>query len=147
MNVNEIKSDFQFLGNRIVEFSIKTENSTPGKLEIEYDIDYNINQIIEKEEMLIGTLDFIAKIQGKTNEGAVPLLIQLVMEGGFAANKEKVSNDQFGKLLEQNGLVALSQISRSYIVSATSLSGISPSIKLPMINIFSLIEKKKEKNN
>lgn len=143
MNINEIKSDFQFLGNRIVEFFIKTENSNPGKLEIRSNIDYNINNIIEKDEMFVGTLDFIVDISGETTDGSKPLLIKLVMEGGFIASKEKISIDIFSDMIEKNGLVALSQISRAYLISATSLSGISPAIKLPMINVFSLIEKKK----
>ena len=144
MDVNEIKSDFQFVGNRINEFSLKTENSTPGKLEVKYDIDYNINNIDEKDDVLVGTLDFFVNIQGKTADGSVPLSIKLIMEGGFVANKEKINKDLFTSLIEQNGLVALSQISRSYIISATSLSGITPAIKLPMINIFSLIKLKKK---
>lgn len=147
MNVKEVSSDFQFLGNRIVEFAIKTENSTPGKLEMNADIDYNINDIDEKDEVLTGTLDFIVNIQGKSNDGSTPLSIKLIMEGGFIASKEKIDINVFKDMIEKNGLIALSQISRSYLISATSLSGISPAIKLPMINVFSLIKKKKEKTS
>lgn len=144
MDTNKIKSDFQFIGNRIVEFTIKTENSTPGKLEVKYDVDYSINNIVEKDDVRIGKLDFFVAIEGKTTDGNIPLSIRLVMEGGFIANKEKVSKELFVDLVEKNGLIVLSQISRSYIIGATSLSGISPAIKLPMINVFSLIEKKKQ---
>lgn len=66
------------------------------------------------------------------------------MKSGFTAINEKIDINVFKDMIEKNGLVALSQISRSYLISATSLSGISPAIKLPMINVFSLIKKKKE---
>jgi len=62
MNVNEISSDFQFLGNRIVEFLIKTDNSNQGKLYIDSDIDYEIKNIEEKEGHYLGFLDLIVKI-------------------------------------------------------------------------------------
>ncbi len=49
-------------------------------------------------------------------------------------------------MVEMNGLITLSQISRSYFISATALSGISPAIKLPMVNAFSLIKNKRKDN-
>ena len=147
MDINDIKSDFQFIGNRIVEFSITTKNSNPGKLEVTYDIDYNVNNINEKDKMLIGTLDFFIKIKGKSIDGSVPLSINLIMEGGFIANKDKINTELFKDMIEKNGLIVLSQISRSYIIGVTSLSGISPAIKIPMINVFSLIKKKKSEQN
>lgn len=144
MNVNEISSDFQFLGNRVVEFLIKTDDAIPSKLHIDTDIDYNINSISEKEDMLVGTLDFLVNIAGNAADGSVSLSIKLVMEGCFIAKKEKIDIETFKELIEKNGLIALSQISRSFLISATSLSGISPAIKLPMINVLSLIKKKKK---
>jgi hypothetical protein len=48
-------------------------------------------------------------------------------------------------MLELNGLTTLSQLSRAYILSVTALSGITPPVKLPMINIFKLRQQKKEK--
>lgn len=141
MDVNSVKSDFQFLGNRIVEFSIKTQNVNPGKINLESDIDYNITDIMEKDEKFVGRLDFIINIEGKTDD-ETPLSIKLIMEGCFIADKETIGIETFKDMIEKNGLIALSQISRAYIISATSLSGISPAIKLPMINVFSLIKNK-----
>ncbi|MBU3210046.1 preprotein translocase subunit SecB [Clostridium algidicarnis] len=143
MNVNEISSKFQFLGNRIVEFSIKTDNSSPGRLHINTDIDYNVKSIKEKEDLYLGFLELIINIQGVATNDTYPLIVNLVIEGCFTANKEDLDMNTFKDMVEKNGLVALSQIARSYLISATSLSGINPPIKLPMINVFSLIKKKK----
>ncbi|MBP2072856.1 hypothetical protein [Thermoanaerobacterium butyriciformans] len=35
-------------------------------------------------------------------------------------------------------------LSRAYILTVTSLSGINPPVKLPIINIFKLIQQKKD---
>jgi len=67
------------------------------------------------------------------------------MKGCFMANNEALNINIFKDMVEKNGLVALSQIARSYLISATALSGINPAIKLPMINVFSLIERKSKK--
>jgi hypothetical protein len=45
-------------------------------------------------------------------------------------------------MLELNGVATLSQLCRAYILSISALSGISPTIKLPMINVLSLRKKK-----
>ncbi|WP_231968927.1 hypothetical protein [Thermoanaerobacterium sp. RBIITD] len=47
-------------------------------------------------------------------------------------------------MIELNGLTTLSQLSRTYILTVTSLSGINPPVKLPMVNIFKLIQQKKD---
>ena len=46
-------------------------------------------------------------------------------------------------MLGVNGTATLSQISRAYIISVTSLSGMPP-INLPMVNIYAM---KKYKDN
>jgi hypothetical protein len=147
MNINEVSSDFQFLGNRIVEFLIKTDNSNPGKLHIDTEIDYNIKNIEEKEGCYIGFIDLIVKIKGLSHKDTTPLIVNLIMEGCFMSNKETLDINVFKDMVEKNGLVALSQIARAYLISATSLSGINPAIKLPMINVFSLIKKKRSQDD
>ena len=68
--------------------------------------------------------------------------VDLKMEGLFLGNPEKLTIDNFKDMVELNGVATLSQLSRSYIMSVSALSGITPVIKVPMINIFSLREKK-----
>lgn len=73
------------------------------------------------------------------------LKIDLTMEGAFIGNIQKLKKEEFINMLELNGLTALSQLSRAYILSVTALSGITPPVKLPMINVFKLIQQKKER--
>ena len=47
MDVNEVSSEFQFSGDRIVEFLIKTDGSNPGKLHVDTGVDYNIKKIAD----------------------------------------------------------------------------------------------------
>ena len=71
--------------------------------------------------------------------------IDLTMEGAFIGNIQKLKKEDFANMLELNGLTTLSQLSRAYILSVTALSGITPPVKLPMINIFKLRQQKKKK--
>jgi hypothetical protein len=55
-----------------------------------------------------------------------------------------LKQEDFLGTIELNGLTTLSQLSRTYILTVTSLSGINPPVKLPMVNIFKLIQQKKD---
>lgn len=59
-------------------------------------------------------------------------------------NKNSLKREDFMKMLELNGVVALSQFTRSYVLSATALAGINPPVRLPMINIYQLKKLKEE---
>ena len=72
--------------------------------------------------------------------------IELVMEGAFGIESSLLTEDKFLEMLEVNGLITLSQISRAYILSVTSQAGIPP-VRVPMINILKLQEMKKQKEN
>lgn len=65
-------------------------------------------------------------------------------EGKFLGNKNSLKREDFMKMLELNGVVALSQLTRSYVLSATALAGINPPVRLPMINIYQLKKLKEE---
>lgn len=67
------------------------------------------------------------------------------MDGLFLGNPKRLSKENFMDMLELNGVVTLSQLARAYVLSVTSLSGINPPVKLPMINVVALREKKKSK--
>jgi len=69
--------------------------------------------------------------------------IELVTEGAFRS--DTLTDEKFKELVEVNGLITLSHISRAYILSVTAQSGINPPIRVPMVNVIKLIEKKKEK--
>jgi preprotein translocase subunit SecB len=87
-------------------------------------------------------------IRGKAKVGKSNLFkFDLTMEGAFLGGINSLSKDKFSEMLELNGLVTLSQISRSFLLSVTSQSGINPPVRLPMINVVSLIEKKKSERD
>lgn len=144
MEVDKIMADFQFLNNKIIEFSI---NNSPLKtkekeIKVSYNMDYEIVICNEVEDGYIGIIDFIVDLTGKIEESEA-FKIHLKIRGNFIGSKNNLSMDKFKEMLEVNGTATLSQITRAYITSVTSLSGM-PTINLPMANIYAM---KKYKDN
>lgn len=148
INSKEVLADFQFVANRIANFTLETkDNDTKGsKAQVSFDFDYNILQLDKSEERYIGILEFSAIIKAKVKK-SILFKSNLQMEGIFVGNPQKLSEDKFKEMIELNGVATLSQLSRAYIMSVSALSGINPPIKMPMINVFSLKEKKDKKVN
>ncbi len=142
----EILSDFQFAGNRVSSFSIETKDieTKRAKTNISFDFDYDTKAFEESEERNIGELEFVVSVRAKI-KNAILFKIDLKMEGLFMGNAGKLSKEGFMDMLELNGVVTLSQLARAYILSVTSLSGINPPVRLPMINVVALRDKKKKK--
>lgn len=140
----EVMADFQFIGNRVNSFTLDTKlvDTKSQKVSTDFQCDYNILQCETENNRQFGIVEFI--IHGKAKVGRNTLFkIELVMEGAFVGNPKVLAIERFKEMLEQNGLVTLSQISRSFLLSVTSQSGINPPVRLPMINVLALNEKKK----
>lgn len=140
----EVLADFQFIGNRVSSFVLDTKlvDTKGQKVTADFQFDYNILQCDIENERHIGIIEFIT--HGKAKVGRNILFkIDLAMEGAFLGNLGILTTERFKEMLEQNGLVTLSQISRSFLLSVTSQSGINPPVRLPMINVLALNEKKK----
>lgn len=148
MNSKQILADFQFVGNKVSKFEIETKDikSNGNKSNITFEFDYDILDIKEDEDRYIGFIQFNVLVKAKV-KNAILFKITLNMEGAFVGNANKLKSDDFREMLELNGLTTLSQLSRAYILSVTALSGINPPIKLPMINIISLVKQKKYKES
>lgn len=146
INSREILADFQFAGNRVSSFSIETKDiETKGaKTNVSFDFDYNTKGFEESEDRYIGELEFLVSVKAKI-KNAILFKIDLKMDGLFLGNPRKLSKENFIDMLELNGVVTLSQLARAYVLSVTSLSGINPPVKLPMINVVALRDKKKSK--
>ena len=86
-------------------------------------------------------IDYVVKVKA-TVKRKVLFKIELVMEGAFRS--ETLSKEDFKDMVEVNGLITLSHISRAYIISSTSQAGINPPVRVPMVNINKLIEQKKK---
>lgn len=145
MNLKNILADFQFIANRVSNFTIETKDiDTKGeRVKTNFDIDYNIKELKEDERLFISKLEYIVVIKAKV-KNRILFRIKLIMEGIFAGNKNKLSEEEFKNMVELNGIATLSHLSRSYIISATSLAGINPPVKVPMVNVYILREMKKK---
>lgn len=141
----EINADFQFLGNRVSSFSLETKIvDTKGKrVSPVFEYDYSITECGKTNDKYFGVVQL--KINGRAKVGKANLFkIDLIMEGAFVGNQKALTIEQFEKMLEQNGIATHSHISRSFLLSVTSQSGINPPVRLPMINIIARNEKKKK---
>ena len=142
MKEKEVVADFQFLGNRVNKLVVKTKLlQEKGRPEISFDFDYNVDEIVEEDNVFFGILQLIIQVKAKI-KNRVLFEIELVMEGGFTGNPERLSIDKFAEMVEINGLITLLHISRAYLVSVTAQSGITPPVRIPMINILKLREAK-----
>ncbi len=147
MKTEEIFAEFQFLGNRVSSFNLdaRVTDVKTQRAELSFEFDYNVKAIEEHDNKLMGIIEFIVKAKA-TSKRKLFFKIDLVMEGAFACNTRTDVEDKFQEMLEINGLVTLSQISRAYILSVTSQSGIPP-VKMPMINVIKLRERKEKRVN
>lgn len=142
----EVLADFQFVASRISHFSLETKDiETKGaKAEVSIEFDYDILKLEEQEEKHIGIVEFTVSIKARVKK-SILFKINLKMEGLFIGNPKKLTLENFREMAELNGVATLSQLCRAYILSVSALSGITPPIKFPMINIYSLKNKKAAK--
>ncbi|MGV8147073.1 MAG: preprotein translocase subunit SecB [Alkaliphilus sp.] len=145
MDSKKVIADFQLIGHRVAKFNMETGNAglKSEKAKISYDIDYNVINYEVKNERHCGEIEFHANITAKSSNDIL-FDINLKMEGLFIGNIKTIDEEQFINFLELNGVATLSHLSRTYIISVSSLSGLNPPAKLPMININSLRKYKKE---
>ncbi len=143
MKSSEVASELVFLGNRVITFNLSTNmidiKSQP--VNVAFDFDYNIKELKYDVGNSFGLIDYIVKVKASVKR-KVLFKVELVMEGAFRS--ETLSKEDFKDMVEVNGLITLSHISRAYIIGATVQSGINPPIRVPMININKLIEQKKK---
>ena len=142
MNAKDVLADFQFLGNRVSKLVLDTRLiEEKGRADVTFDFDYMVNEVEKRENKFLATLSFIVEVRAKI-KNKILFKVELEMEGVFAGNAEKIAQEKFVEMLEMNGLITLLHISRAYLISVTSQSGIQPPIKMPMINVLKMREKK-----
>jgi|GEM_PF-270780 len=139
INGERVKANFQFIGSRVSQFNLETNpiNTKGQKVTTNFEFDYNVKKVEGSVNEHFGILEFI--VSGKAKAGRKNLFkINLAIEGAFVGNAETLTTEQFRQMLEQNGVVTLCQISRAFILSVTSQSGINPPVRIPMINVIEL---------
>ncbi len=141
MKSSEVVSDLVFLGNRVITFNLSTNmvNMKAQSVNVAFDIDYNIKELKYEAGNSFGLLDYVVKVKASVKRKAL-FKIELVMEGAFRS--ETLSEKEFKDMVEVNGLITLSHISRAYILSVTAQSGINPPVRVPMVNVHKMIEAK-----
>ena len=145
MEGKDIQSEFKFIGNRVASFNLATRNiNTKGqRVNVSFNFDYNVKDIQQSDSSVLGVIEFKVKVRAMVKRRLL-FKVELVMEGAFTAERELLSDEVFFEMLELNGLITLSQISRAYIISVTSQSGINPPVTIPMINVMKMREKKEQ---
>lgn len=146
MKDRDIVADFQFLGYRVSKLALDTKLvEEKGSGNVSFDFDYEVLDLVEQNNRFIGVIQLIVQVKAKI-KNKVLFKIDLKMEGAFAGNAEKLGHQRFTDMLEMNGLITLLHISRAYLLSVTAQSGINPPVKLPMVNVLKLREKKAQQN-
>jgi preprotein translocase subunit SecB len=138
---SEVASDLVFLGNRVSAFKLSTNtvNIKAQPVKVAFDFDYNLKELKYETGSSFGLIEYIVKVKALVKK-KVLFKIDLVMEGAFRS--ETLGEKDFKEMVEVNGLITLSHISRAYIISVTAQSGINPPVRIPMVNINKLIESK-----
>lgn len=146
MKSSEVASELIFLGNRVVSFNLSTNmvNTKGRPVNVEFDFDYDIKEIQQEEASRYGLIDYVVKVKAAVKK-KVLFKIDLVMEGAFRS--DTLGEDEFKEMVEVNGLITISQISRAYVLSVTAQSGINPPIRVPMVNVNKMIEQKHTDDN
>lgn len=146
MKDKDIMADFQFLGHRVSKLVLDTRLvEEKGPSNVSFDFDYEVMDLLEEDNRFLGIIQLLVQVKAKI-KNKVLFKIDLRMEGAFAGNAEKLSHQKFTDMLEMNGLITLLHISRAYLLSVTAQSGINPPVKLPMINVLKLREKKAQQS-
>lgn len=143
MKSSEVLADLIIIGNRVITFTLNTNmvNLKGQPVNMTFDFDYNLKELKHEGGNSFGLLDYSVKVKATVKKKLL-FKIDLVMEGAFKS--ETLSKEDFENMVEVNGLITLSHISRAYIISVSSQSGINPPVRLPMVNIIKLIEQKKK---
>ncbi|CCJ33852.1 hypothetical protein [Caloramator australicus] len=148
IDANKIIANFQMIASRVVKFELETKEVDEGneKVNVKNEFDYDIINIEEFNDAYFGVVQFKTTFIAKKGK-SVLFKILIVYEGKFIGNKNHLKFDDFKNMLELNGVVALSQLTRSYILSATALAGINPPVRIPMINVHMLKNIKENNKN
>ena len=141
----EIKSDFQMIGNYIKKVNVSNTflelppmDQLNYSLEAEYD---NVSIGPQENGGFVGSIDLWVKATAKGKGSKEKISILLVLNGGFYDDIVKKEED-FEKFLTVNGAASLYGIARGIIISLSSVSMNGGQLILPMINFFKMKEKK-----
>lgn len=142
VDAKEVLAPFQLSAYRIAKFEYETMDikDTDGKINHRIGFDYDILEACEKDNIFEGKLRFTIDV--KINKDEDPLIrLLLVYEAKFVGNKKAMDLERFVEMMKINGITALLHIARSYILTTSAAAGVTPPIKIPLVNVYRLKEK------
>ena len=137
------KSQFIFVGSKIKKFTFSNPFiNLPANAKYTVEVDYYMDNVIKNENGHRGivTINVKMKIRHKREISS----LNLDLEGCFDFADESITEENFEQMLQLNGVTMLYSIARSIIQTITSQSYLDGSVALPMINVVSLYESKKQ---
>lgn len=140
--VEQAFSSFQFIQNRLVDLKFTNNRLKTDMINLKknFDINYKIESIEEREDHYIGVITLHISLTAKDDLGKA-FSIKLIMEAYFTNNKSQPI-EKFENMLRLNGVSTLYSICRAYLTTISSISFIGDSIKLPMLNVLMFKELK-----
>lgn len=142
MDTKELAAPFQFIGNRILNLTIKNDFVAFNDKSLDsrnLDVDYDIYDIREQNEERFGIITLSVNLELKQDERA--FILHLDIEGCFITPIETDEN-VFKSMLSINGSTALYSVARATIISISSQVFNGGKVVLPMLNIVAMNEKK-----
>ena len=143
---SDCESPFQFIENRISNLKITNKLIGGSVAGLQHDIsniDYKVLSIEETDSGYTGILDLSVGIRLKKGR-KVLFSLDIDVEGMFVSGKE-IDKPDFEKMLEINGAAVLFSIARSVVIAQSALCFMNGQVRLPMINMLMLYQKKHSK--
>lgn len=135
MDVKQIASNFQLIGSRIAELSVKNGFVTLNpsmKTKKDLELNHEIISIEHRDEQLVGVIQLHLVVT--LSEGKNKIRIKMKNEGCFVCNSE-AGEERFEQMLLINGITALYGIARAQILSISSQFFAEGNVILPMVNV------------
>ena len=143
MDIEKIKSEFQFIASTITNISVKNNFVVLPEyeeLKLKMDTEYEIKAIYF-DDGINGVLSL--KTLAEAKKGKQKISISITIEGLFTdINEDK---EHFISLLKLNGCATLYSIARAQIIGLSAQSLASGHLILPMVNFFKAKELKDKK--
>jgi preprotein translocase subunit SecB len=131
------EASYKFIAHRISNINFELKENSP-KLKLSYEIDAKLKYEEVEDGKFQGVVSLKIKIRGKHGRKTY-LKCDATILGKFQ-NSDYFKEEDFISFCRFNGTATLLPILRSTILSLTALSGMSPPLKIPMINVLRTLE-------
>lgn len=142
MNVDSIKSNFQFIGNQIKTITLKNdfiELPSIENLKRFIDVTYEISDVhlVPDTNKILGVVELHVWCKAEDKESDEEMVLEMCISGCFI-DEAVVKEEDFKEMLSLNGCATLYGIARAIVISLSSQSMDGGQLILPMVNFFKL---------